>query len=135
MEKLSFKLVLGKYETNGVKLGIWLKSEQGRARERTLTEEEVVVAVNRLTSYLDNIGVCKKNRQGCVVRLDPNAQHFAKCYKGIPESTHLWVTFTQAGSPVISGLRRGRCKESGFDITFSESAKTDIILYASKGKM
>lgn len=111
--------------TNVDKLAEAIKVAEGRAKERTVTAEDIICILNK-------IEVPKSRLNGTVVHYD-GGEHFANAYKYAPMSTH-WTAENIHGKWYVTDIRRNYCPNrktrSGY-IEFSEAAKEWIIQQAS----
>lgn len=101
-----------------------IKAEEGRATARTITAQDIVDAVERVT---DELCIYKKAMEGISADIDLHAQIFPAAYKYIPESTQFSVLF-KGGYWRVTRIVRDRCGSGNrYRITLTDGAKDAII--------
>ena len=116
-----------KININSEKLAQAIKEAEGKAKARTVTDEDIRYALSKIGENLP-----KKCLSGTKVFYD-GAEHFPSAYKYIPESTH-WEAENVNGRWYVTNIYRDRCpnrSESNTRVQFSEEAKMKIIEKAS----
>jgi hypothetical protein len=110
-----------------------LETAQKLARERTIEVFTIERSLEEIDKYLHvTLGIKRKNLHGTVVYYDANAQTFAKCYNGIPQSTHYTAKYNKSGHIEVQSIYRGKCATKRMLIDFSDSARPDIIEKVSR---
>lgn len=96
-------------EANLPKLEQAIAQEQGKARERLLTAQDVVKA---LQQFERELAIPKKCLEGVKVSVDVNAQDFPRAYKWTPESTQ-FTAIRRGGKWRVTSICRYKCCASG----------------------
>lgn len=78
--------------------------QTARITARIITAHDVVQAIHGLEDQLRG-RLMKKDWKGLKFKIDLNAQKFPNAYKGIPESTVVWVERTAASWKIIRVCR------------------------------
>lgn len=112
---------------NIIKLNGELRTIQGGARVRTITAEKMLSALACLER---NLGVPRRCLNGMKVRIDCNAQDYAKAYNGIPYSTQFEAEYHNGWK--ITAIERREAKRNGrkyrYDIlAISNEAREKIV--------
>ena len=112
---------------NIIKLESELRAVQKKSRVRTITAEKMLSALACLER---NLGVPRRCLNGMKVRIDCNAQDYAKAYNGIPYSTQFDAEYHNGWK--ITSIERCEAKRNGrkyrYDIlAISDEAKEKII--------
>lgn len=111
--------------TNKEKLTKAIKEAEGRATARTITADDIVDILSRIT-------VPKSKLNGTIVKYD-GAEHFPSTYKYLPESTH-FIAKNSNGKWYITDLFRSVCpnrKTWNTHISYSPEAQEWILENAS----
>lgn len=111
---------------NVIKLKAELDRVQKRARVRTIKVRDVLYSLARLEKGLD---VPKRCLEGLKVRIDCNAQDYAKAYNGIPYSTQFEAEYRNGWK--ITAIERCKARRNGKGhrveiIAISDEAKEKI---------
>ena len=111
---------------NVIKLKAELDRVQKRARVRTIKVRDVLYSLARLEKGLD---VPKRCLEGLKVRIDCNAQDYAKAYNGIPYSTQFEAEYRNGWK--ITAIERCEARRNGKGhrveiIAISDEAKEKI---------
>ena len=111
---------------NIIKLNGELRTVQKGARVRTITAEKMLSALACLER---NLGVPRRCLDGLKVRIDCNAQDYAKAYNGIPYSTQFDAEYHNGWK--ITSIERCEAKRNGKGhrveiIAISDEAKEKI---------
>lgn len=94
----------------------------GKARERIATTGSVFSAVDDLQEKFAGI-----NKDGLLVKHNPNAQHFARCYKGVPMATYLYLLYKN-GSWRLLDAKRMPCDTVVYRVLkMSDETKSSIL--------
>ena len=115
-------------EQNKSKIEAILNEVQLKKRARTIDIEYIY---NCTKTIIDKLEITKKALEGTRAYCDKNAQTFPNCYKGIPESTQISITFDK-GNWKLNRIYRGRTEAKEFEVHLSETAKEAIIKNYSK---
>lgn len=112
---------------NIIKLNGELRTIQRGARVRTITAEKMLSALACLEM---NLGVPRRYLNGMKVRIDCNAQDYAKAYNGIPYSTQFDAEYHNGWK--ITSIERCEAKRNGrkhkYDIlAISNEARAKIV--------
>ena len=112
---------------NIIKLNGELRTIQRGARVRTITAEKMLSALACLER---NLGVPRRCLNGMKVRIDCNAQDYAKAYNGIPYSTQFDAEYHNGWK--ITSIERCEAKRNGrkhkYDIlAISNEARAKIV--------
>ena len=112
---------------NIIKLNGELRTVQKGARVRTITAEKMLSALACLER---NLGVPRRCLDGLKVRIDCNAQDYAKAYNGIPYSTQFDAEYHNGWK--ITSIERCEAKRNGrkhkYDIlAISNEAREKIV--------
>lgn len=112
---------------NIVKLKNELRAVQKKSRVRTITAEKMLSALACLER---NLGVPRRYLDGLRVRIDCNAQDYAKAYNGIPYSTQFEAEYHNGWK--ITSIERCEAKRNGrkhkYDIlAISNEAREKIV--------
>ena len=112
---------------NIIKLNGELRTVQKGARVRTITAEKMLSALACLER---NLGVPRRCLDGLRVRIDCNAQDYAKAYNGIPYSTQFDAEYHNGWK--ITSIERCEAKRNGrkhkYDIlAISNEAREKIV--------
>lgn len=112
---------------NIIKLNGELRTVQKGARVRTITAEKMLSALACLER---NLGVPRRYLDGLRVRIDCNAQDYAKAYNGIPYSTQFEAEYKNGWK--ITAIERCEAKRNGrkhkYDIlAISNEAREKIV--------
>lgn len=112
---------------NIIKLNGELRTIQRGARVRTITAEKMLSALACLER---NLGVPRRYLNGLRVRIDCNAQDYAKAYNGIPYSTQFDAEYHNGWK--ITSIERCEAKRNGrkhkYDIlAISNEARAKIV--------
>lgn len=112
---------------NIIKLNGELRTVQKGARVRTITAEKMLSALACLER---NLGVSRRYLDGLRVRIDCNAQDYAKAYNGIPYSTQFEAEYHNGWK--ITSIERCEAKRNGrkhkYDIlAISNEAREKIV--------
>lgn len=112
---------------NIIKLNGELRTIQRGARVRTITAEKMLSALACLER---NLGVPRRFLNGMKVRIDCNAQDYAKAYNGIPYSTQFDAEYHNGWK--ITSIERCEAKRNGrkhkYDIlAISNEARAKIV--------
>lgn len=112
---------------NIIKLNSELRTVQKGARVRTITAEKMLSALACLER---NLGVSRRYLDGLRVRIDCNAQDYAKAYNGIPYSTQFEAEYHNGWK--ITSIERCEAKRNGrkhkYDIlAISNEARAKIV--------
>ena len=112
---------------NIIKLNGELRTVQKGARVRTITAEKMLSALACLER---NLGVPRRCLDGLKVRIDCNAQDYAKAYNGIPYSTQFEAEYMDGWK--ITSIDRCEAKRNGrkhkYDIlAISNEAREKIV--------
>lgn len=112
---------------NIIKLNGELRTIQKGARVRTITAEKMLSALACLER---NLGVSRRYLDGLRVRIDCNAQDYAKAYNGIPYSTQFEAEYHNGWK--ITSIERCEAKRNGrkhkYDIlAISNEAREKIV--------
>ena len=112
---------------NIIKLNGELRTVQKGARVRTITAEKMLSALACLER---NLGVPRSCLDGLKVRIDCNAQDYAKAYNGIPYSTQFDAEYHNGWK--ITSIERCEAKRNGrkhkYDIlAISNEAREKIV--------
>ncbi len=112
---------------NIIKLNSELRTVQKGARVRTITAEKMLSALACLER---NLGVPRRCLNGMKVRIDCNAQDYAKAYNGIPYSTQFDAEYHNGWK--ITSIERCEAKRNGrkhkYDIlAISNEARAKIV--------
>ena len=112
---------------NIIKLNGELRTVQKGARVRTITAEKMLSALACLER---NLGVPRRCLDGLKVRIDCNAQDYAKAYNGIPYSTQFEAEYMDGWK--ITSIERCEAKRNGrkhkYDILeISNEAREKIV--------
>lgn len=112
---------------NIVKLKNELRAVQKKSRVRTITAEKMLSALACLER---NLGVPRRYLDGLRVRIDCNAQDYAKAYNGIPYSTQFEAEYHNGWK--ITSIERCEAKRNGrkhkYDIlAISNEARAKIV--------
>ena len=112
---------------NIVKLENELRAVQKKSRVRTITAEKMLSALACLER---NLGVPRRYLNGLRVRIDCNAQDYAKAYNGIPYSTQFEAEYHNGWK--ITAIERCEAKRNGrkyrYDIlAISNEAREKIV--------
>ncbi len=119
-------------EKNKEKIENMVAAEQVRCRERCLTYQGIVTAIEKIEKHFcGDLGVCKKDLEGLTVSVDLWAQNFPNCYRGRPESTQFDL-LRQGGKWRLIKVIRYHTRTAGNDFRCSmpETLKTAILLNA-----
>lgn len=112
---------------NIIKLENELKIVQKGARVRTITAEKIL----RYLAYLEkSLHIPRRCLDGLMVRIDCNAQDYAKAYNGIPYSTQFDAEYHNGWK--ITSIERCEAKRNGrkyrYDIlAISNEAREKIV--------
>lgn len=106
-------------------LGTAIKEAEGKARERTITADQIVAAVSEIDQKLS---ISKKAMEGLTVDVDINAQDFPHAYKFTPMSSQFQAEFKN-GSWRIICIARDRCRRHAQNviITHTEASREAIV--------
>ena len=112
---------------NIIKLNSELRTVQKGARVRTITAEKMLSALACLER---NLGVPRRYLNGLRVRIDYNAQDYAKAYNGTPYSTQFEAEYHNGWK--ITSIERCEAKRNGrkhkYDIlAISNEARKKIV--------
>lgn len=112
---------------NIIKLESELRAVQKKSRVRTITAEKMLSALACLER---NLGVPRRYLDGLRVRIDCNAQDYAKAYNGIPYSTQFEAEYHNGWK--ITSIERCEAKRNGrkhkYDIlAISNEAREKIV--------
>ena len=112
---------------NIIKLEKEIRAVQKRARVRTITAEKMLSALACLER---NLGVPRRHLNGLRVRIDCNAQDYAKAYNGTPYSTQFEAEYHNGWK--ITSIERCEAKRNGrkhkYDIlAISNEARVKIV--------
>lgn len=118
---------------NIAKLENELSIVQKRKRERTITARDIVQSLVRLE---ERLGLPQRCLNGMRVRIDCNAQDYAKAYNGIPYSTQFEAEYRNGWK--ITAIERCEAKRNGrkhkYDIlAISNEAREKIVENVIKG--
>ena len=102
---------------NMEKLQQIIDEAEGKARERTLTAEELIKAVEEVDDYCRQFGTMK-DLEGTAVWVDVNAQSFPRAYKYIPMSTQFRLV-RKASCWKLDMVTRMKCDNRKFDFIWS----------------
>ena len=99
-----------------------LDAANGKARERIATTGAVFSAVDDLQEKFAGV-----NKDELLVKVNPNAQQFARCYKGVPMATYLYLLYKN-GSWRLLDAKRMPCDTICFRVLkMSDETKNSII--------
>ena len=98
---------------------------QSKARTRT-------ISVDTITDYCESLAnsyrmIPRKALHGSTFSVDPFAQHFPNAYKGIPESTHFELTYSN-GNFFLTNLVRGKTKSESLTVVANLSEDAQVAL-------
>lgn len=115
-------------EQNKSKIEAILNEVQAKSRARNMNIDDIY---DCLKYIIDRLEITKKALEGTTVYYDKNAQTFPNCYKGIPESTQISITFDK-GNWKLNRIYRGRTEKYRYELHLSETAKEAVIKNYSK---
>lgn len=112
------------------KLEAIIAKAEGKARERTLTVDELFKALDEIDSYCAQLGTVK-DLIGTKVEVNINAQTFPSAYKYTPMSTWFTVERKSSGWDLIS-VTRDICRATGYYFTWSQTFADHMASYTSR---
>lgn len=101
-----------------------LDAAQGKARVRTANASDVL---NAAAEIMEELGISKKALNGVSAWIDPNAQSFPNCYKGVPESTQFNLQFNQRGEAFLVNVVRARVESTRIVIQHTEDSISALV--------
>lgn len=112
-------------ESNFEKISLELDQVQGRCSERTVSPEDIRQALEYTEKQLD---IPRAHMKGVKVRIDLNAQNFAKAYKYEAKSTIFYAEHTGSAWK-LTDVERDTCLRAvhKFDVTLTDEAKAAVI--------
>lgn len=106
-----------------------IRAAEGRAKERRINVECILDAIHDVEDLLN---INKKAMEGITVDCDPNAQHFPRAYKYIPESTQFTIKF-EHDKWWLTDIRRENCRNTKKAVIHhTEASKAALIERFSK---
>lgn len=104
------------------KLQSVLDNANGKARERIVITGDVFSVVDTLQEKFAGV-----NKDGLYVKVNPNAQKFARRYKGVPMATYLYMLYKN-GSWRLIDAKRMSCDTINYRVLkMSDETKLSII--------
>lgn len=99
-----------------------LDAANGKARERIVITGDVFSAVDELQEKFKGI-----NKDELLVKVNPNAQKFARCYKGVPMATYMYLLYKN-GSWRLLDAKRMPCDTVAYRVLkMSDETKFSIL--------
>lgn len=107
------------------KLNTVLDEVQNRCRERTVTAQQIMDALDDITKTLN---IPKKAMEGVSVSIDLNAQHFPRAYKYEPMSTIVEAIYGKGKWSVVRIYRgKTRVPSKRYLVAHTENSKTALV--------
>lgn len=112
-------------ESNKNKIEKMIKEAEGRATTRTITYNNIVIALKCIENKLN---IYKKDMVGIIASVDLNAQNFPNAYKYTPKSTHFNV-IRKANGWDLRWIERDITRREGhtYELELPEHSKVAII--------
>lgn len=99
-----------------------LDAANGKARERIATTGDIFSAVGDLQEKFAGV-----NKDGLLVKVNANAQKFARKYRGVPMSTYLYLLYKN-GSWRLLDAKRMPCDTVAYRVLkMSDETKSSIL--------
>lgn len=105
-----------------------IKAAEDRARERTITAEQVLEALHKVNQRF--CWATKKAMEGLQIDVDLNVQDFPRSYKYTPISTHFCAEYTRGSWRIPADMiQRTECRKAGegIRIYMPEDLKTALV--------
>ena len=111
-------------DKNKEKINDAIKKAEGKARERTITANDIFWMVKNIE---ENLGIPKSKMLGVVATVDYHAQKFPNAYKYPPYSTHVVLEKVSTGWAVVDIRRNITRRNKRFVIELTNEAKEELI--------
>ena len=99
-----------------------IDAANGKARERLALPSDPSYIAEKLQEKFKGI-----NKENLLIKCNPNAQSFARCYKGVPMATYLYLLYKN-GSWRLLDAKRMPCDTASFRVLkMSDETKASIL--------